>query len=255
METNLRLWIFIGSFFFFCLLENFLDYEPRKFTRIKRWPSNISIVFISTFLSRLLLPLGLIYFCHIAKENTIGFFNLFDFSFTIEFIASLFIFDFLIYCQHVFTHKIPWLWKIHRVHHTDIDLDVTTALRFHPLEILLSLVFKIIIIFVFGMDEISVFVFEIILSTSAMFNHSNINIKDSWDKVLRLFIVTPKMHLVHHSSLREESDMNYGFALSIWDRIFNSYLTQKKGITGQNYFRDEKEHRLWSLLKLPFIKK
>ena len=164
------------------------------------------------------------------------------------------ILDLAIYFQHLLFHKNRFLWKLHRVHHSDIDLDTTSALRFHPLEIALSLFFKAILIFIFGFSMEAIFVFEIILNFMSMFNHSNLHIPVKVEKILRWIIVTPQMHIIHHSTEQYESDTNYGFNFSFWDRIFKTYISKfmSKGIIGNKKYRTDKDHHMWDLLKQPF---
>ena len=165
--------------------------------------------------------------------------------------------DGIIYWQHRLTHKIPILWRLHRVHHTDTELDATTALRFHVLEIILSFFIKVGAIFVLGGGPLAVFTFEALLNFSAMFNHSNWAVSSRWDRVLRPVIVTPDFHRIHHSTYQPETDSNYGFFLSIWDYLFHSYCPEPRGgqldmKVGLNSFRSSKEQSFWELLVQPF---
>jgi sterol desaturase/sphingolipid hydroxylase (fatty acid hydroxylase superfamily) len=198
--------------------------------------------------------MGLAYFCLLAEAKGLGLFNLTNLNFTLEVFISVIIFDGLIYIQHVLSHKWDFLWKIHRVHHSDIDLDTTSALRFHPAEIVFSFIFKVFCIFIFGFSSESVFILEILLSSMAMFNHSNIFIPNRMERLLRLLVVTPQMHIIHHSIEQFESDSNYGFNLSIWDRIFKTYTSTfiSNGIIGQKYARTDSDHQIGALLKMPF---
>ena len=177
----------------------------------------------------------------------------------LEIILAMLILDFVIWAQHLITHKIPLLWRLHQVHHADRDMDVTTAIRFHPIEIALSMILKIGMVYALGPTAFAVILFEILLNGAAMFNHANIRLPRKLDQIVRLVIVTPDMHRVHHSDIREEHDSNYGFSLSIWDRMFGTYVAQPtKGHDDMTIglgWQDEKPLKLgWSLM-LPFRNK
>ncbi len=222
--------------------------------------NNIIIVIVDTLLVRLLLPLLPVGMAIYTAENSMGLFNLINLPTWIVFILSLLILDCIIYWQHRLFHTIPMFWRLHRMHHTDIEFDFTTAVRFHPIEIILSILLKLIVIFLLGAPAIAVMVFEILLSSSALFNHSNIKLSKSVDKVLRLFIVTPDMHRVHHSVYREETDSNYGFNIPWWDKLFGTYVDQPKDghidmSIGIEIFREEKDSRIDQLLLQPFRSK
>lgn len=253
-DPSLRFLIFISALIFFSGLEVFYSYRERKLKRVQRLPGNFGLIFTGSILQKAVFPLGLIYFANKASENSIGLLNLIELPLVANLIVSLIFLDFAIYLQHVVSHKIDFLWKFHRVHHTDVDLDTTSALRFHPIEILLSSFYKAALIFIFGINVEAIIIFEIILNFMAMFNHSNIHIPTALERLLRLFVVTPQMHIIHHSVEQEESDMNYGFNLSIWDRVFKTYIAKFKsaGLIGQAYNREPEEQGFVALLKLPF---
>lgn len=222
--------------------------------------NNIIIVIVDTVLVRLLLPLLPVGMAIYAAENSMGLFNIINLPIWLVFILSLLILDCIIYWQHRLFHTIPMFWRLHRMHHTDIEFDFTTAVRFHPIEIILSILLKLIVIFLLGAPAIAVMVFEILLSSSALFNHSNIKLSKSVDKVLRLFIVTPDMHRVHHSVYREETDSNFGFNIPWWDKLFGTYVDQPKDghidmSIGIEIFREEKDSRIDQLLLQPFRSK
>ena len=193
----------------------------------------------------------------IATEKGWGLFNLLDMPVVIEIFLAVIVFDMLIYLQHILSHHVPIIWRFHKVHHADRDIDVTTGARFHPIEIVFSMALKIFFVILLGPAVVAVFLFEIILNTSAMFNHSNVRIPPAFDRLLRVFIVTPDMHRVHHSVYREETNSNFGFFLSLWDRLFRTYRGQPKdghdGMTiGLAEHQTKSPNRLlWSLL-LPF---
>ena len=185
-----------------------------------------------------------------------GLFNALDWPLWVEVVLAILILDLAIWTQHLVTHKVPILWRFHRVHHADRDFDVTTALRFHPVEILASMLLKIGLVYLIGPAALAVLLFEIILNGTAMFNHSNLRLPLWLDRAVRLILVTPDMHRVHHSIHRHEHDSNYGFALSVWDRIFRTY--QPKPEAGHDLmtvgleWQDERPSRLGWALMLPF---
>ena len=226
-EGIIRLSIFFGLFFVFAATEYIF---PRRIIgkgKARRWITNWSITILNTLTLRLFsvaLPLLAIGAAFDAQNLNVGFFNRINFSYWVEFLLVILILDFTIWLQHLLTHKIGFLWRIHRVHHSDAQMDVSTAIRFHPIEIAISMVLKIGLVYALGADPLSILFFEILLNGSSMFNHANIKIPTRIDKVLRLFIVTPDMHRIHHSSDRNEHDTNFGFALSVWDRFFRNNL-------------------------------
>jgi len=252
---TLRLIIFISTFLSLAILERFFSYRRRTHSRQHRWFGNISLIVISNLAIKLIFPLGVASFALYFESQNWGLFNLINLGPPGEILCSVVLLDFSIYVQHVLFHKIPFIWRFHRVHHADVDLDVTSALRFHPIEILISIAYKIFIVMILGVSAESVLIFEIILSTMAMFNHSNLHIPHKIESFLRFVIVTPQMHLIHHSVDQKESDMNYGFNLSIWDRIFRTYINDfsSEGVVGQVYYRSESEHGLRKILLLPFV--
>ncbi len=234
--------------------------NPRR-TPLLGWNrrlNNLALVSIDVILVRLLVPIATVTVAEISLAQGWGLFNIVDAGYWLTFVISLLLMDLVIYAQHVITHKIPLLWRIHRVHHTDLDFDVTTALRFHPFEIILSMFVKFFFIALFGVPVVAVIVFEIILNISSMFNHSNIRIPVSIDRLLRLFIVTPDMHRVHHSVIKGETNSNYGFSIPWWDYIFRTYRPQPsaghtKMKIGLNEFQGNKVVFLHWLLLLPFV--
>lgn len=249
-----RIYIFFFGLIFFSALEFFISYRKRELKRSSRWPHNILIIFAGSLIARVLFPSGLAVICLWAQGSGFGFFNLFEFPFVVEIILSILILDMAIYWQHWAFHKNKFLWKLHRVHHSDVDLDTTSALRFHPFEIIISLGYKAILIILFGFSAESIFLFEIILNFMAMFNHSNLSIPSKIEKYLRYFIVTPQMHIIHHSIERFESDTNYGFNFTFWDRAFKSYsdVFKSRGIIGNKKFRLSKDHSILQIMTQPF---
>lgn len=244
------------------VLEYFIPKRQLRLARQERWVTNVGFGALNSLLIRLLsvsaAPLVAVAAAIYAEEAGIGLFNFIAMPFPAEFVISLLMLDFAIYVQHWASHKFSFLWMIHRVHHSDQDIDVTTAVRFHPIEIGLSMLYKVLLVMLLGFDPISVVAFEIILNGCALFNHSNFALPKGVDRVLRMVIVTPDMHRVHHSILRHETDSNYGFNLSIWDRLFGTYISQPEDghqemKIGLPEFYESAEPRLfsWSLL-LPF---
>jgi len=234
--------------------------NPRR-TPLLGWNrrlNNLALVSLDVLLVRLLVPIATVTVAEISLARGWGLFNIVDAGYWLSFVLSLLLMDLVIYGQHVITHYIPLLWRIHRLHHTDLDFDVTTALRFHPFEIILSMFVKFFFIALFGVPVVAVIVFEIILNISSMFNHSNIQIPASADRLLRYFIVTPDMHRVHHSVIKVETNSNYGFNIPWWDYIFRTYRPQpSSGHTkmkiGLNEFQGDKVIFLHWLLMQPFV--
>jgi len=254
-ETGLRVAVFAA------VLAAMLFWEatlPRRqlSSRLSRWPANLGIFLINVLLLTL-MPLSAIGASLISIEYTFGLFFWYQLSFWPKVFISLILLDLLIYWQHRLFHKMNWGWKLHRMHHTDTEFDVTTALRFHPLEILVSVLIKAVAIILLGAPPFAVILFEIVLNGAAMFNHSNIKIPLWLDRIMRIFVVTPDMHRVHHSIHSHEHNSNYGFCLSIWDKIFNSYIEYPQDghqsmRIGLNIFNDESEKSLIRLVTQPF---
>lgn len=260
-QAVLRLGIFLGLFALFAGAEALAPRRVRAQPRGGRWLTNLSLTVLNTLALRALafgLPLLAVGAAMDAGHKGWALFNGLDWPAWVEITATVLILDFAIWAQHLITHKIPLLWRLHRVHHADCDIDVTTAVRFHPIEIALSMVLKIGLIYLLGPAVIAVVLFEIILNGTAMFNHANMKLPLPVDRALRLLLVTPDMHRVHHSTLRHEHDSNYGFSLSIWDRALGTYVAQPdKGHDGMTIglrWQDERPSRLGWSLRLPFTK-
>ena len=260
-EGIIRLSIFFGLFIVFAAIEYFFPRRVVAKSKARRWLTNWSVSVFNVLTLRLFslaLPLLAIGAAFDAQNLGIGLFNQIGFSVWIEIIMVILLLDFCIRLQHFLTHKIEFLWRIHRVHHSDTEMDVSTAIRFHPIEIALSMALKIGLVYALGADPLSVLIFEILLNGSSIFNHANINIPNKFDKILRFLIVTPDMHRIHHSSDRIEHDTNFGFALSIWDHMFRTYKLRpernhKEMEIGLNW-QDEKPEKLGWSLSLPFKK-
>lgn len=256
-ESIVRLISFFLIFILVALLE--ITMPRRTLTRSKkwRWFNNLAIMAINPILVRLAFPVVAIGMAQTVQANGWGFLNHLDLPNWAAICAGLIVLDLTIYLQHVMFHAVPLLWRLHMVHHADLDIDVTTGLRFHPIEIALSMILKITMIAALGPPVISVLAFEIVLNGMAMFNHGNIKLPPLADRFLRLFVVTPDMHRVHHSVIIRETNSNYGFNLSVWDRLFGTYVAQPaKGhrdmTIGLSQFRDNKRLTLLWLLILPF---
>lgn len=235
---------------------------PRKTltqSKTTRWLNNLGLVGFNSVCLALLMPYLAIESAIWATQQQFGLFNSIALPSLVEIIIAVLILDMAIYAQHLVFHRIPWLWRLHRMHHADQDIDVTTGARFHPIEILLSMWIKIAIVVSFGISPIAVLIFEIILNASAMFNHSNAKLPLKLDAILRKLIVTPDMHRVHHSVITKETHSNFGFFLSIWDRIFSTYRAQPtlghdKVQIGIPLFRTSREQWLDKMLSQPFRK-
>jgi len=260
-DVWLRIGVFAGVF---ALLAGTELLRPRRrlhASKARRWATNLAIVGIDGLVVRgmalLAVPLAGTAAAAYAGASGFGIFNWLNLPASVEIALAVVILDFAIWVQHVVTHKVPLLWRVHRMHHADLDIDVTTAIRFHPIEIALSVLWKIICVLILGPSVFAVVLFEIMLNACAMFSHANIALPAPLDRVLRAVIVTPDMHRVHHSVLGHEHDSNYGFNLSVWDKLFGTYTANpEKGHDAMRiglsaYQTDEPAKLGWSLL-LPF---
>ena len=235
-------------------------FRPRRtltLGRLPRWPSSIGIVLLNSLVVRLLVPGAEVGFSAYAASASLGLFNQVVLPDGLVVLLSVVVLDLAIYWQHRIFHWTPWLWRLHRMHHADQDFDVTTGSRFHPMEILLSLGFKALIIFALGPPAIAVLIFSVVLNAMALFNHGNIRLPLKLDALLRRLLVTPDMHRVHHSVIRRETDSNFGFNLSIWDHLFRSYISQpaeghQNMRIGLTEFRSLQDQRLDQMLVQPF---
>jgi sterol desaturase/sphingolipid hydroxylase (fatty acid hydroxylase superfamily) len=256
-----RLAIFLGLFALFAALEWAAPRRVRRHARGHRWATNGAIMVLGAVLLRLLafaLPLLAVGAALDAAQLGWGLFNHVGWNPWVEGMLAVMILDLAIWAQHLVTHKVPILWRFHRVHHADGDFDVTTAIRFHPIEIAASMLVKIAVIYALGPAAVAVVVFEVLLNGTALFNHANLALPRGLDPLLRLVLVTPDMHRVHHSADRAEHNSNFGFCLSAWDRLFRTYrAAPAKGHDGMTIglqWQDDRPARLgWSLM-LPFRK-
>ncbi|VAW88272.1 Fatty acid hydroxylase family (carotene hydroxylase/sterol desaturase), partial [hydrothermal vent metagenome] len=226
LELIIRLSFFFGIFAIMALWELKSPRRPLRSSRQFRWLNNIGLTFFNTLLLRLLFPAAAVGVALYASQQQWGLLNQTDLPLWFEIILAVIILDFCIYLQHRLFHRVPMLWQLHMMHHSDVDLDVTSGARFHPIEIILSMLIKMMLICLLGPAIVAVVIFEVILNAVAMFNHSNVRIPLHIDRVLRRFVVTPDMHRVHHSVIKGETNSNYGFNLPWWDRLFGSYCAQ-----------------------------
>jgi sterol desaturase/sphingolipid hydroxylase (fatty acid hydroxylase superfamily) len=252
----LRLEVFFGVLALLLAAEVLWPRRPGPMRRRLRWVPNFAIVVIGAVLARLLLGLGAIGAAAWAAARGTGLLHQVDWPVALEAVAAFFALDLLIYWQHRLMHAVPGLWRLHRMHHSDVEFDATTALRFHPAEILLSLLLKMGAVALLGAPFLAVLLFEMALNAGAMFNHANLRLPPALDRILRLVVVTPDMHRVHHSTQRREHDRNFGFTVPWWDWLFRSYTAQPaaghEGMPiGLTAFREDAEQRLAPLLAQP----
>jgi sterol desaturase/sphingolipid hydroxylase (fatty acid hydroxylase superfamily) len=259
-EPMIRLGFFFAILIAMFLWELIAPRRPLTASKTARWFSNLGLVLIDTLAARLVFPTALAGVALLAQQQGWGLLNQFELSALLRIIFSVLILDLAIYLQHLMFHSAPLLWRLHMVHHSDMDIDVTTGVRFHPIEILLSMGIKMVVVILIGAPPVSVLIFEIILNGTSMFNHGNVRYSQQIDALLRLLVVTPEMHRVHHSTIRWETNSNLGFNFPWWDRLFGTYRPQPaKGhlemtIGLDQYKEPEKLTFLW-LIALPFIGK
>lgn len=256
-ESTVRLSVFAGVFVIMATVEALWPRKNRTQPRFSRWFTNMGMVVLDSIAVRIIFPIVAVGVAQYATSKGYGLLNLIVLPFWLKVLISAVLLDMAIYWQHVASHKIPMLWRVHRVHHADRDIDVSTGNRFHPIEIVLSMLYKFAIIFLLGPAAMGVFLFEVLLNGSAMFNHANVRLPLGIDKVIRFLFVTPDMHRIHHSFHKDETDSNYGFNLAIWDKLFGTYIDQPRDghddmVIGMKKFQSDKPTSIvWSLL-LPF---
>lgn len=257
-EVAWRLGCFVSILMIMMLLE---WHKPARISPIKsstRWLANFGLVFISSVIARLVVPIGLTAVALYNQQHGIGLFNHLALATPVVVVLSFLLLDALIYWQHRLFHKVPLLWRLHRVHHADAHVDASTGLRFHPIEIVLSILLKLIAISVLGVPAIAVLIFEIALNGLALFNHANIRLPQRIEKPLRLILITQILHRIHHSQVVSETNSNYGFSVVWWDKIFGSYkdaaLKDDRDIAiGLVEYPSAKQNAsLWGLLSMPF---
>ncbi|MCU7959215.1 MAG: sterol desaturase family protein [gamma proteobacterium symbiont of Bathyaustriella thionipta] len=260
-EQPIRLGFFFGIFAIMAIWEMLAPRRKLSVPKGVRWANNLGLVFLNSFILRWLFPAAAVGVAAFAEQQGWGLLHFYRIPFGLAAILSVVLMDFVIWLQHVMVHAVPLLWRLHRVHHADLDYDVTTGARFHTLEIILSMLIKFATIVLLGPPVVAVVIFEVMLNATAMFNHSNIGLPAALDKVLRWFLVTPDMHRVHHSVEDDEANSNFGFSLTWWDRLFGTYRDQPRGghqgmTIGIHQYRDAKMvNQLPGMLVLPFIGK
>ena len=254
-DAIIRIAAFIGVLLVLLLWETVYQRKERVDSRAVRSVKNLGLVAVNNLILRIAIPVVPASFALFAGSRGWGLFNYFETPTAVQWLATILILDFIIYIQHVLFHALPVLWRLHMIHHADLDIDATTGLRFHPLEIIISLFIKLAAVAVFGFPAGAVILFEIILNATSMFNHSNIYIPLPADQWIRRIIVTPDMHRVHHSVIVTESNSNFGFNLSWWDRLCGTYQAQpaaghKNMTIGLSQYREPLS--LWRILSMPF---
>jgi sterol desaturase/sphingolipid hydroxylase (fatty acid hydroxylase superfamily) len=259
-EVLVRFAFFAGVFVLMSVWETFAPRRVLNASKSVRWFNNLTVTALNSFLLRLIFPAAAVGAAFIAEERNWGIFNMVQVPEGTAGFLGIVILDLTIYAQHVFFHRIPFFWRFHRMHHIDLDVDVTTGARFHPVEIIFSMVIKSGVVILLGIPAWSVVVFEVLLNATSMFNHSNIYMNDRIDRILRTFVVTPDMHRVHHSVIIQETDSNFGFNLPWWDRLFGTYRAQP--VLGHNEmtlglanYREKKWLTLPWMLVTPFARR
>lgn len=257
LEPWIRLSAFAGVLMLLAVAELLSPRRQQSVSRWQRWPGNLGLVAVDTLTVRVLFPLGAVGAALLAEQRGWGLFNLVGLPTWLEIALAVVLLDVLIYAQHVLFHATPWLWRVHRVHHADLEFDVTTGLRFHPVEIVLSMVLKVMAVMLLGAAALAVLIFEVVLNATAMWSHSNIRLPGQFDRGLRLLIVTPDMHRTHHSVVPRETHSNFGFNFACWDRLFGTYREQPEAghaamTIGIPQYRSARELRLDRMLLQPF---
>jgi len=256
-EPLIRLAAFGGVFVAMAIWEVIGPRRKQAIGRGWRWPNNLGIVAVDTLLVRILFPATAVGLALVAEARGFGLFNALSVPAWVGVAASVLLLDLVIYLQHVLLHAVPALWRLHRMHHADLEFDVSTGLRFHPIEILLSMAIKFAVIAALGTPAVAVLIFEVLLNATSMFNHGNVRVAPAIDRILRWLVVTPDMHRVHHSILARETNSNFGFNLPWWDRLFGTYRAQPSAgheamTIGIEQFRDPRELGLDRMLLQPF---
>jgi len=258
-ETLIRMGCFAAIFALAAIAEAVAPRRALSVSKARRWFANLAMQAIDAVIPRLifpLLPMGLAMF---MADRGWGLLNVFPIASTAAIVIGVAALDLTLYFQHVLFHRTPLLWRLHKVHHTDQDIDVTTGLRFHPLEIILSLIIKLAVVAAIGPPAAAVLIFEVLLNGASMFNHGNLRIPLLWDRIIRAVLVTPDMHRVHHSVIVRETNSNYGFSVPWWDHLFGTYRDQPaEGHDGMRIglkgYHDDRSLSLSSLLVMPFVK-
>jgi sterol desaturase/sphingolipid hydroxylase (fatty acid hydroxylase superfamily) len=257
-EATVRLVAFGVMLIVMALWELAAPKRRVEIPRIIRWTNNLGLVVVDSIVVRLLFPLLAVGVAVVAQDRSWGLLHSVDIPGWLAVLIAVLVLDFAIYLQHVLFHAVPAFWRLHRVHHADLEFDLTTGLRFHPIEIILSMIWKMAIVASLGAPPIAVLIFEVVLNASALFNHSNVALPRGLDAILRLFIVTPDMHRVHHSVHVRETNSNFGFNVPWWDRLFGTYIAQPRdghqGMSiGIEQFRTTRDLRIDRMLVQPFV--
>ncbi|HEX5056040.1 MAG TPA: sterol desaturase family protein [Gammaproteobacteria bacterium] len=257
-ESLLRAGVFVLALALLALFERLAPKRDYAANRWLRWRANFSLLILDTLLLRLCFPLAAVGIAWYADQHLTGLFHRFQLPGPLAWSAGLLVLDCVIYWQHRLLHRIPLLWRLHKIHHTDLDLDCSTGVRFHPLEILFSMLLKAAVILALGIPAGAVLIFEILLNTGSLYTHSNITLPAAIEARLRRLFVTPDMHRIHHSVNPAETDSNFSFNLNLWDRLFGSYCAApsqdpRSMALGLSEYRDARELGLFRLLKIPFI--
>jgi sterol desaturase/sphingolipid hydroxylase (fatty acid hydroxylase superfamily) len=256
-EPIIRLAAFVAVFLALVSWEAMAPWRETRQGRTVRWPGNWGVYLIDIVLVRVLFPLGGAGVALLAERNGVGLFNIWRLPGWLEGVVAFLALDCLIYWQHRIFHATPLLWRLHRMHHTDIELDVSSGFRFHPLEILVSMAIRTVAIVALGAPALAVVIFEIALNATSLFNHANIRIAPALEPLLRLIVVTPAQHAIHHSAEPDETNANFAFNLPWWDWLFGSYRAEPRNgygamLIGLDEFRDAREQRIDRLVTQPF---
>lgn len=255
-EPLLRLGVFLGIFAAMAAWEFAAPRRRLGLSRWLRWPNNLGLTALNTVLARVIFPTAAVAVALLGEARGWGLLNNLAVPSWLKIVAAVIALDFAIYLQHVLFHAVPALWRLHRMHHADLDFDVTTGARFHPVEILLSMVIKLAAVAALGAPAAAVLIFEVLLNATSMFNHGNVRLPAGLDRVLRRFVVTPDMHRVHHSVVPRETNSNFGFSIPWWDRLFGTYRAQPEAgheamTIGIGQFRAAREQWLDRMLTQP----
>ncbi len=255
--STVRLFLFVGGLAFFLLLENVAPYRPSSFSKPKRWMINMGITLFNTLILQLLFAGAMVATATYVTANRLGVLNMVDLAPWLHVLATVAFMDFMLYIWHLLNHEVPFLWRFHRVHHSDLNMDVSTATRFHIGELAISAVIKISLIFFLGASPMGVFVFEAALVLCAQFHHSSLKVPRWLEAVFWIFFVPPSMHRIHHSVVIKERDTNYGTVFSLWDRVLGTLLTHvdQDGIKiGVGAYQKPEKLNLQHLLAMPFMR-
>ena len=256
-EALVRLASFIGVFAVFAIWELLAPRRARQYSKGMRWLNNLSLTFLNTLIIRLAIPLTVVATAAIAQQQNLGLLHKVGLPTWLLIAIAVLMMDLVLYLQHLVFHHVHFLWRLHRMHHADLDFDVTTGIRFHPIEIILSTIIKVTVVLMLGAPIAAVIIFEVLLNATSLFNHANIYIPKKMDQVLRWFLVTPDMHRVHHSVILDETNSNFGFNLPWWDYLFKTYRAQPKAghidmTIGIEYFRTKRDLWFDRMLMQPF---